>query len=70
MAAPKRRFIKVAFSELNVRIQKFAMELLGPYSQLEYEAPYAHDRGRWLYRMLAARSLTIAAPALVRFSAT
>jgi alkylation response protein AidB-like acyl-CoA dehydrogenase len=32
---------KVAFSELNVRTQKFAMELLGPYSQLEYEAPYA-----------------------------
>jgi alkylation response protein AidB-like acyl-CoA dehydrogenase len=58
---PESSIQKVAFSELNVRIQKFAMELLGPYSQLEYEAAYAHDRGRWLYRMLAARGLTIAA---------
>jgi alkylation response protein AidB-like acyl-CoA dehydrogenase len=58
---PESSIQKVAFSELNVRIQKFAMELLGPYSQLEYEAPYAPDRGRWLYRMLAARGLTIAA---------
>jgi hypothetical protein len=30
------------------------MELLGPYGQIEYEAPYAPDRDRWLGRMLAA----------------
>jgi alkylation response protein AidB-like acyl-CoA dehydrogenase len=58
---PESSIQKVAYSELNVRIQKFAMELLGPYSQLEYEAQYAPDSGRWLYRMLAARGLTIAA---------
>ena len=51
---------KLWTSELNLRITKFATELLGPYSQLEYEAPYAYDRGKWLYKTLAARALTIA----------
>lgn len=51
---------KLVTSELNMRVAKFAMELLGPYSQLEYQAPFAMDRGKWLYQMLAARALTIA----------
>ena len=51
---------KLWTSELNLRITKFATELLGPYSQIEYEAPYAYDRGKWLYKTLAARALTIA----------
>jgi alkylation response protein AidB-like acyl-CoA dehydrogenase len=37
------------------------MELLGPYSQLEYRAPHALDRGKWAFRMLSARGGTIAA---------
>ena len=36
-------------------------EMLGPYSQLEYRAPYALDRGKWAFRMLSARGGTIAA---------
>jgi alkylation response protein AidB-like acyl-CoA dehydrogenase len=44
-----------------MRISLFAMELLGPYSQLEYKAPFAVDHGKWSYRMLAARGGTIAA---------
>src|SRR5579864_7120240 len=51
---------KLSASELNMRIVKFAMELLGPYSQMTYEAPFAMDSGKWLYKMLAARALTIA----------
>ncbi len=53
--------MKLGTSDLNLRIQKFAMELLGPYSQFEYKASGAIDRGKWSYRMLAARRGTIAA---------
>ncbi|MGH7935077.1 MAG: acyl-CoA dehydrogenase family protein [Candidatus Binataceae bacterium] len=58
---PESSIQKVAYSELNVRIQKYAMELLGPYSQMIYEAPFALDAGKWSYRMLAARGMTIGA---------
>ncbi|MGH7935078.1 MAG: acyl-CoA dehydrogenase [Candidatus Binataceae bacterium] len=57
---PEGSLGKLTTSELNLRIVKFAMELLGPYSQMEYKAPFAPDRGKWLYKMLAARALTIA----------
>jgi alkylation response protein AidB-like acyl-CoA dehydrogenase len=51
---------KLAASDLNLRMAKFALELLGPYSQFEHGAPFALDRGSWNYRMLAARAFTIA----------
>jgi alkylation response protein AidB-like acyl-CoA dehydrogenase len=58
---PEGSVMKLGTSDLNLRIQKFAMELLGPYSQFEYKAAGAVDRGKWSYRMLAARRGTIAA---------
>ena len=58
---PESSIQKVAFSELNLRMQKFAMELLGPYSQMLYEAQFAVDKGKWSYRMLAARGMIIGA---------
>ncbi len=58
---PEGSVMKLGTSDLNLRIQKFALELLGPYSQLEYTASGAIDRGKWSYRMLAARRSTIAA---------
>jgi alkylation response protein AidB-like acyl-CoA dehydrogenase len=58
---PEGSVMKLGTTELNLRIQKFAMELLGPYSQFEYRAPGAIERGRWSHRMLAARRGTIAA---------
>lgn len=58
---PESSIQKLAYSELNLSIQKFAMELLGPYSQLLYEAPLAIDKGKWSYRMLAARGMIIGA---------
>jgi alkylation response protein AidB-like acyl-CoA dehydrogenase len=57
---PEGSILKLGSSELNLRINKFAMELLGPYSQLEFSTPFAVDNGKWLYRMLASRALTIA----------
>jgi len=53
--------MKLCATELNLRIGLFAMELLGPWSQIEYRAPRAIDDGRWSYRMLSARGGTIAA---------
>jgi alkylation response protein AidB-like acyl-CoA dehydrogenase len=53
--------MKLCATELNLRIELFAMELLGSWSQLEYRAPHAIDEGRWSYRMLSARGGTIAA---------
>ncbi|MFZ0889403.1 MAG: acyl-CoA dehydrogenase family protein [Candidatus Binataceae bacterium] len=56
---PEGSIVKLGLSDLNLRISSFAMELLGPYSQLEYRARWARDQGKWSYRMLAARALTI-----------
>ena len=58
---PEGSIMKLGTSGLNLRMQEFAMELLGPYSQLEYQASGAIDRGKWSHRMLAARRSTIAA---------
>src|SRR6266446_1799108 len=57
---PEGSVMKLGTSELNLRMNNFAMEMLGPYSQLEYKADHALDRGKWSYRMLASRALTIA----------
>jgi alkylation response protein AidB-like acyl-CoA dehydrogenase len=51
---------KLGASDLNLKMAKFAVELLGPYSQFEHGAPQALDNGTWNYRMLAARAFTIA----------
>jgi alkylation response protein AidB-like acyl-CoA dehydrogenase len=53
--------MKLCATELALRMMLFSMELLGPYSQLEYKSPMAIDDGRWSYRMLGARAGTIAA---------
>ncbi|MGO9449487.1 MAG: acyl-CoA dehydrogenase family protein [Candidatus Binataceae bacterium] len=58
---PEGSMMKLCGTELNMRIQLFAMELLGAYSQIEHKAPFAIDDGKWLFRMLAARGGTIAA---------
>jgi alkylation response protein AidB-like acyl-CoA dehydrogenase len=58
---PESSIQKLAYSELNLHIQKFAMELLGPYASLIYQAPFAIDEGKWSYRMLAARGMIIGA---------
>jgi alkylation response protein AidB-like acyl-CoA dehydrogenase len=56
---PEGSMLKLCSTELALRIAGFAMELLGPYSQIEHEAPFAFDEGQWSQRMLAARGPTI-----------
>ena len=51
--------LKLCSTELALRVAAFAMELLGPYSQMEQDALFALDAGRWSQRMLAARGPTI-----------
>ncbi len=58
---PEGSMMKLVGTELNLRVAMFAMELLGPYAQLEHNAPFAIDRGKWSFRMLVARGGTIAA---------
>jgi alkylation response protein AidB-like acyl-CoA dehydrogenase len=56
---PEGSMLKLCSTELALRVAAFAMELLGPYSQMEQDAPFALDAGRWSQRMLAARGPTI-----------
>ncbi len=58
---PESSFGKLHATELNLRVSMFAEELLGPYAQLERGSFGAVENGRWLYRALRARGLTIAA---------
>jgi alkylation response protein AidB-like acyl-CoA dehydrogenase len=58
---PEGSMMKLVSTELSLKVALFAMELLGPYSQMEINAPFAVDHGRWLSRMLAVRGGTIAA---------
>jgi alkylation response protein AidB-like acyl-CoA dehydrogenase len=51
--------MKLCSTELALNIAMFAMELLGPYSQLEHDSAFALGAGKWLQRMLAARGPTI-----------
>jgi alkylation response protein AidB-like acyl-CoA dehydrogenase len=56
---PEGSMMKLCGTELALAIAQYAMELLGPYSQFEFNAPFALDRGKWSLRMLAARGPTI-----------
>ena len=57
---PEGSILKLAGSELGVRIAAFASELLGPYALLEAETQTVPDAPRWLNRVLSARQYTIA----------
>ncbi|HZP45069.1 MAG TPA: acyl-CoA dehydrogenase family protein [Candidatus Binataceae bacterium] len=57
---PEGSGAKLVMSDLTVRTAKFAMELLGPYAQFEQNAAFALEGGKWSYRMLGARMMTIA----------
>lgn len=52
---PEGSMIKLTASELGLRIAAFAMELLGPFAQLERADRLAIDHGIWARRMLEAR---------------
>ena len=56
---PEGSVNKLAGSELNMRLARFATELLGPYAQLEQGSPHTIDNGRWPRAALWYRLLTI-----------
>src|SRR5271167_3352469 len=56
---PEGSMMKLCSTELRLRMAMYAMELLGPYSQMTADAPFAIDQGKWSFRMLAARGPTI-----------
>jgi alkylation response protein AidB-like acyl-CoA dehydrogenase len=58
---PESSYGKLHATELNLRVAMFADELLGPFAQLERGSVGAVENGRWPYRALRARGLTIAA---------
>jgi alkylation response protein AidB-like acyl-CoA dehydrogenase len=57
---PEGSIGKLAASELNLRVVHFAMELLGPYSQMALGENVGPDGGYWSRRALASRLYTIA----------
>ena len=57
---PESSTIKISGTELNLKIQMFAMELLGAHAQLDRKEPLAIDGGKWLDRALTSRGGTIA----------
>jgi alkylation response protein AidB-like acyl-CoA dehydrogenase len=57
---PESSTLKLSGTELNLRIQMFAMQLLGPYAQLDRGEALAVDGGKWLERAITARGGTIA----------
>lgn len=52
---PEGSMIKLTASELGLRMAAFAMELLGPFAQLERADGRAIDHGIWARRMLESR---------------
>jgi alkylation response protein AidB-like acyl-CoA dehydrogenase len=52
---PEGSMIKLSATELGLKIAAFAMELLGPFAQLERADCLAIDQGIWARRMLEAR---------------
>jgi alkylation response protein AidB-like acyl-CoA dehydrogenase len=56
---PEGSISKLAWSELNQRMQEFVIELEGPASQLVKGSPYAIQGGRWQQHFLRSRGNTI-----------
>jgi len=57
---PEGSVLKLLWSEFNQRMEQIAMELLGPFAQLE-GGPHAIDSGEWSHSYLRSRASTIAA---------
>jgi alkylation response protein AidB-like acyl-CoA dehydrogenase len=51
---------KLTLTELQLKMSRFAYELLGPYAALLETSPYRVGRGQWATRVMEARGLSIA----------
>jgi alkylation response protein AidB-like acyl-CoA dehydrogenase len=58
---PEGSISKLWWSELDQRMEEFAVQMVGPASQLVEDSPYAVDSGRWPLGLLRSRCLSIAA---------
>jgi len=58
---PEGSISKLWWSEMDQRMEEFAVQLLGPGSQLVENSPHAVDGGRWALGLLRSRCLSIAA---------
>jgi alkylation response protein AidB-like acyl-CoA dehydrogenase len=58
---PEGSISKIRWSELDQRMQDFALSLQGPASQLTHGSAHAVDFGKWQMGLLRARSATIGA---------
>jgi alkylation response protein AidB-like acyl-CoA dehydrogenase len=58
---PEGSIAKLWWSELDQRMEEFAVHMLGPAGQLMEGSDHAVDSGRWAMGLLRARCLTIAA---------
>jgi alkylation response protein AidB-like acyl-CoA dehydrogenase len=56
---PEGSISKLLWSELNQRMQEFAMVLQGPRSALTEDSSYIVDHGRWQYGLMRSRGNTI-----------
>lgn len=56
---PEGSISKLLWSELNQRMQEFAMVLEGPRAALTEDSTYAVDNGRWQYGLMRSRGNTI-----------
>lgn len=56
---PEGSISKLLWSELNQRMQEFAMVLQGPRSALMEDSAYVVDNGRWQYGLMRSRGNTI-----------
>jgi alkylation response protein AidB-like acyl-CoA dehydrogenase len=56
---PEGSISKVLWSELNQRMNEFALALQGPRAALSEDSDYAIDAGRWQYGLLRSRGNTI-----------
>ena len=56
---PEGSVSKLAWSELNQRMQEFVIALEGPASQLVRGSPYAVQGGRWQHHFMRSRANTI-----------
>ncbi len=56
---PEGSISKLLWSELNQRMQEFAMVLQGPRAALTEGSSYAVDEGRWQYGLMRSRGNTI-----------
>jgi alkylation response protein AidB-like acyl-CoA dehydrogenase len=56
---PEGSYLKLLWSETDMRMKETAIALEGPYAQVERGDPHALDAGRWQYEYLWSRAAAI-----------